>query len=404
MQRMMTAEELIALYNAGERNFSHARLQSTRQGWKPSLSGPGLNLSEIDLSNAFLHEVTLHGSFNNANFEGATLEGAQLSGSFQNVSFSGAEMAKTVMSGDFSGADFSDALMHGVNASGANLQRARFCRALLNRSQLWEADLTGADLTDAGLPGAVLTRTKLHNAKLRGANLSETEVRDAEFYDADLTEAVFGKAKGSPSLRGALLDRTNFYDAGPEIRQYFDVIVDEAAPSAGTITPDGRTLPSVGRAPLKRSSDPSSQTTGDKPRRSTTGYLWPAIKGIIAGAFFGAAVMPVGSWLGPILTHHWSSLARAAGNGAVGGVIVGLVISFFYFIKSENSNAAEFAFAGAIMGAIAGAVVGLPSSLIQHMIYTNAAPSTGNWALVGAVGGAAVGLLASIGWELSTRD
>jgi uncharacterized protein YjbI with pentapeptide repeats len=105
----MNASELIAKYDAGERDFRRA-----------------------DLSGANLRR---------ANLSGADLYGANLSG-----------------------ADLSDAILHRADLRGANLRGAD-----LHRANLYGANLSGADLSDANLHRANLGRADLSGANLVGA-------------------------------------------------------------------------------------------------------------------------------------------------------------------------------------------------------------------------------------------
>ena len=110
----MTAEELLAKYQAGERDFR------------------GANLHGADLSGANLH--------------GADLRKADLRGA------------------DLSKADLSGANLHVADLSWANLHGAD-----LSRADLIEADLSVASLIDADLRGADLRGADLHGADLSGA-------------------------------------------------------------------------------------------------------------------------------------------------------------------------------------------------------------------------------------------
>jgi len=103
----MTAQELLAKYAAGERNFVEA------------------DLSEADLSGAKLSKAILSGAY---------LSGANLSGV------------------DLSGADLSDADLGGANLSNANLSYV---------------NLNGANLSDVNLSGANLTGTISFNIAFR---------------------------------------------------------------------------------------------------------------------------------------------------------------------------------------------------------------------------------------------
>ena len=120
----MTAEELLAAYAVGERNFSGAELR-------------GDNLRGADLRRADL---------SGANLDEADLDGANLSR-----------------------ANLSRANLDGANLSRANLDGANLSRANLSRANLGGANLDGADLSGANLDGADLSGANLSRANLGGA-------------------------------------------------------------------------------------------------------------------------------------------------------------------------------------------------------------------------------------------
>ena len=130
--KTMTANELLAAYAAGERDFRGVDLSFARL--------IDADLSGIDLSFARLID---------ADMSGARLCDARLTGA------------------DMSGAD-----MTGANLSRADLRWARLIEADLSRADLSGADLSGANLRGANLRGADLTGVNLSGADLRGARLT----------------------------------------------------------------------------------------------------------------------------------------------------------------------------------------------------------------------------------------
>lgn len=405
MYREMADYELINRYKAGERDFSDVTLLSRYQGMKPSLSG--VDLVGINLSNARLVGASLSGNFDNASFEGADLQEAQLSGSFKEASFSRAKMPKAGLNGDFTGANFGSAYMESARMPSATLCKANLSHVQLNTAQLYDADLTGADLTEAMLAGAAVNRSIFHEAKLRGANLSATDMRDTEFDGADLTEAVFGKAKGIPSLRGAILDRTNFYDYVEISKDSYDFLFGEAASRNGMILPDGTTVGSASRVSSGAPAHVTAKAEGGKSQPSKTGpLLLFSIVGVVAGGIFGAVVTWAGPGLAEIFIPRWSGLARLAGEGALGGAAAAFVVSLFAIgglvSKDGSGDGCNAVFAmlasipGALVGAIPGAIVGVVCSGIKHIMYSDSTLSTGNWVLIGVGVGATLGLLVGI--------
>jgi Pentapeptide repeats (8 copies) len=126
---VMTAEELLERYAAGERDFSGIQLDG---GELTSSNLSGINLSDADLSEQYLKEV---------------------------------------------------------NLVGANLRNVGFGRACLTKANLRNCDLTGADLTFANLARADLTNVCLIDAHLSGADLVEADLTGANLTGADLEGA-----------------------------------------------------------------------------------------------------------------------------------------------------------------------------------------------------------------------
>lgn len=111
----------------------------------------GVNLSNLDLSGAYLPFVTFDGNANKVS--GVILIGAYMPGAF---------MSKL---------DLSDA-----NLNGAYLGIADLSGANLSRAGLGGAYLSGANMVVANLSGAYLTRANLANVDLRNANLTNANL------------------------------------------------------------------------------------------------------------------------------------------------------------------------------------------------------------------------------------
>jgi Holliday junction resolvasome RuvABC ATP-dependent DNA helicase subunit len=133
-QTVTDAKELVKRYQAGERNFSGARLSGA------DLSGA--NLTRADLS-------------------GSDLSGADMS-------------SANLTKGDLSGADLS-----GTNFFDAVLVRVNMGRADLTGAMLLDARLSGADLTEANLEGAVIENQQFAQVtSLRGTTMPDGSRHD----------------------------------------------------------------------------------------------------------------------------------------------------------------------------------------------------------------------------------
>jgi uncharacterized protein YjbI with pentapeptide repeats len=172
----MDAEELLALYEEGERDFQ------------------GVDLSGADLSDANLVRADLgDANLNEANLVRADLSGSNLSGT-------------DLTDADLSGTNLSNADLSGTDLSDANLVRADLSDANLNEANLVRADLSGSNLSDADLTDADLSGTNLSNADLSGTDLSNADLSDANLTGADLSDADLRGV----DLSGAKLNWVNF--------------------------------------------------------------------------------------------------------------------------------------------------------------------------------------------------
>ena len=154
----MTAEELLARYKAGERNFAGVDLN-------PRCDNEWIGLSRADL-------------------RGINLRGANL----YYVNFG---------KSDLSGADCFGAYLGHAGLGCANFQGANLRGAILKYSYWGNTNLSGADLTDANLTGAVLIEANLTGAILEGAYLVDTKLKGivvdgkSEERTVDTTNALF---------------------------------------------------------------------------------------------------------------------------------------------------------------------------------------------------------------------
>ncbi len=158
----MDTAELLALYEAGERDFHGLNLEN--------LKLINVDLSDINLRDANLRNADLSGTdLSGANLSGANLSWINLSG----ADLSGSNLRRTnLMDSDLNGADLSDADLTDADLSGANLSYAY---------------LIGADLRNADLSGVDLTDAYLSDADLRNSNLSGVDFTDADLSGTDLT-------------------------------------------------------------------------------------------------------------------------------------------------------------------------------------------------------------------------
>jgi len=160
--------------------------------WEANLTGAdlsganltGADLSEADLSGANLTEADLSG----ANLRGVKLEGTILKGikNLSEAKLMGLDL--TGVGVNLSETNLTDAWLMEANLSGVNLKGANLTDAWLMEANLTGADLTGANLTGANLYDANLTRANLTGANLKGAGLGRANLENAILDGAILTE------------------------------------------------------------------------------------------------------------------------------------------------------------------------------------------------------------------------
>jgi uncharacterized protein YjbI with pentapeptide repeats len=244
----LSAEELLELYEAGERDFTGVYLSGTIYHAK---------LIDINFSCACVNADIISTNLKEANFSGANLSSAHLS--YSNLSRAnlieanliGADLSDT----NLSDANLSNSLLARANFSNANLSDANLCHAatwdwdgLLNEwyttsmGNLVESNISDIDLRiiadDNGVnfSGANLTGTNLVGVDLKGVQISESTQLDPKWQlvwqianqklnaDIDLSDTdlrgaslPFAKLLGAnlsqADLKGANLYRADLQDA-----------------------------------------------------------------------------------------------------------------------------------------------------------------------------------------------
>lgn len=218
----MNAQEFMALYESGERDFKGIDLS-------------GEALSDLELEGVDLSGATLIGTdFNGSSLLNAALVGANLlKANLESTKLIGADLAEASLTKatynnltgwpegfefrschalgpgamldgmDLSGIDVRRLDLSGAQMVGANLQGAILAGAFLENANLMDANLEGADLSFAHL-----TESNLCNANLQGATLIQTMMTGAELTGANLSQAQYDRTTlwphgFSPMTRGA---------------------------------------------------------------------------------------------------------------------------------------------------------------------------------------------------------
>jgi uncharacterized protein YjbI with pentapeptide repeats len=189
---------------------------------------PAANLSEVDLSGAFLSATSTYNEKKDR--RAADLSGANLSrASLRSADLVGVSLVRADLSrANLREADLSTANLDGANLSRARLLRADLTEAFLSRANLSKAylhdahlhdvHLSEADLSGANLSGAYLSEADLSGADLSGANLSGANLTRSILVKANLERAtlegcrVFGISAWSLKLEGATQHSLNVSD------------------------------------------------------------------------------------------------------------------------------------------------------------------------------------------------
>lgn len=164
---VMVRADIIALYEAGERDFSCT------------------DCSEIDF---FAMDLT------GASFDSCRLIKANLS------------------DGNFSGVNFNHAHMEGIEAESAIFQGASFIHATLSDSKLKFTNFTDAVLTNAYISWCKLDQASFKNADLTSATFTQSDLEGVHLTNANLDNAgfvgaSFQGAKGIVSASGIGAER-----------------------------------------------------------------------------------------------------------------------------------------------------------------------------------------------------
>ena len=147
-----------------------------------------IDVSELDLSRAFLDFVDLHN---------VDLPAIQLPG----VSVRRAALYDTKLSGaNFALADLSNSQLTRADLSGANFTDAKLGGAVFVDAILSDANLVRADLTGANLKKAVLKQAQLGSARLSGVDFTQCDLTAADLTDADLALADLGALDKTPTV------------------------------------------------------------------------------------------------------------------------------------------------------------------------------------------------------------
>lgn len=181
----------------------HAQAAAKRQDpFEPA--SPGLNLQGANLDEAHLFNVKLDG----ANLSYASLKGAEIICDFSRANFHGAKLQQVVFDSynafdlDLSQADLSGANLRGVHMSGSNLREANLFGANLEDTFLYDADLSNANLGHANLRGTMFRDANLKQSVLNDLHLDDTSLLRADLSGAFLQNTIFYRA----DLTGACLE------------------------------------------------------------------------------------------------------------------------------------------------------------------------------------------------------
>ena len=190
---------------------------AAQNDWPKEVKGhmikPGVNLSNIDLS-----EVSLQG----ADLSGAKLENTNLIG----VDLSGANLTETSLQrANLTGANLKDAILEKTDFTWANLANVKIVDLnytpidfIGNNIRSWDAGgkftkFTAANFSLADFSGVTkLTGMSLHKANFSGVNLSGIDLSKARFESANLIEAdLSGANLTGTNLKYAKLAEANLF-------------------------------------------------------------------------------------------------------------------------------------------------------------------------------------------------
>ncbi|MBD2612659.1 pentapeptide repeat-containing protein [Nostoc punctiforme FACHB-252] len=189
------AQELLAAYQRGERDFAKVNLENADLS-QANLTG--INLEKTNLKNANLCGTNLSA----ANLQTADLRGANLTQTnLRYAHLNGSDLRQAVIKqADLYRANLSWANLSQQDLRGANLARVDFQGADLSAANLSEANLNEAKLDAANLTGAILVGANLTYAYMPRVQLVQANLEKAQLVHTELTAA---------NLQQCVLDRAN---------------------------------------------------------------------------------------------------------------------------------------------------------------------------------------------------
>ena len=217
---MISLDELLNRYRAGERDFSQIQIYSgelvNRDLSNIDLSGASLrqvslvdcdlsraNLSNTNITNSYLEGINLNdANLSHANFcVGSEQDYSQIRANIlsdwtrmlDNLPLEAANKAREQMSAQMS-QQLEEVLMP-VSLRQANLERADLSHADLRKAYLNDANLQGANLTNANLSEADLRGANLTNANLTGVKCDRTNFSQANLTEATIDSVSFSTTK-----------------------------------------------------------------------------------------------------------------------------------------------------------------------------------------------------------------
>jgi len=207
------------------------------------LSGKGVELSGVDLHEAYLPAVKLAGAvLNRATFKRAILSDAHFEGAYLKA----ANLDEAYLTGaKLNGAHLEHARLRGARFAGPHDDQTEYKREYQRRDPGgFVVRMTysyPADLTDAFLFGADLTDARLSGAMLRGADLRHARLDRASLGGTDLT----GVGVGGASLNGTVIYGAQFHGAIGVTQEQ----IDAAKGDTSTTLPTGIVMPANWRPP-----------------------------------------------------------------------------------------------------------------------------------------------------------
>ncbi|MFB2898105.1 pentapeptide repeat-containing protein [Aerosakkonemataceae cyanobacterium BLCC-F50] len=161
----VSAEEILEYYEAGERNFSEARLKN--------ISLDNVTLTDINLQGAMISHINLI----NVDLRAANFQSARI-------------VDVNVTKVNLNKANLNNVQIQGTQLSQINLTAASLRKATL----AFVRNIDNSDLTDANLEEIYVESSKMSNCCLIRANLSGADLRELYLNNSNLTEANLSNA------------------------------------------------------------------------------------------------------------------------------------------------------------------------------------------------------------------